>query len=204
MDADVQNGSDSVKGQFAQLTQFALFTEAVKNFSQYLGQQKKSGNTFLEISEESQSRINNWETIGQAKEPFFFQGPEKSDIFILDSGTDFFKGKSGELLIKILAAMKFTTDFVFICNAADLRTVNEKIKTVSPKVIITLGTKAGQTLLEIKQPLDKFRGRFHKYNGINVMPTFHPSLLLKHPEYKRQVWDDMQKVMKYAGVQYGA
>ncbi len=202
MDADVQNGSGLAKTQFAQLTQFAQFTETVKDFSQYLCQQKKSGNTFLEISEESQSLINEWETIGQAKEPFFFQGNEKSDIFILDSGTDFFKGKSGELLVKILAAMKLTIDSVFICNAGNLNSVNEKIKTVSPKVIITLGTKAGQTLLEIRQPLDKFQGRFHEYHGIKVMPTFHPSLLLKHPEYKRQVWDDMQKVMKLSNVHY--
>jgi uracil-DNA glycosylase len=196
MDADVQNGSGLIN------TQFDQFTEAVKDFSQYLNQQKKSGNTFLEISEESQSRINNWETIGQAKEPFFFQGPEKSDIFILDSRIDFFRGKSGELLVKILAAMKLTIDSVFICNAGDLKLVNEKIKTVSPKVIITLGTKAGQALLEIRQPLDKFQGRFHEYHGIKVMPTFHPSLLLKYPEYKRKVWDDMQKVMKLSDVQY--
>ncbi|MDM8539441.1 uracil-DNA glycosylase family protein, partial [Desulfobacterales bacterium HSG17] len=99
-------------------------------------------------------------------------------------------------------AMKLTIDSVFICNAGNLNSVNEKIKTVSPKVIITLGTKAGQALLEIRQPLDKFQGRFHEYHGIKVMPTFHPSLLLKHPEYKRQVWDDMQKVMKLSDVHY--
>jgi len=202
MDADVQNGSGLAKTQFPQLTQFVQFTEIVKDFSQYLCQQKKSGNTFLEISEESQSLINKWETIGETKELFFFQGNEKSDIFILDSGTDFFNGKSGELLVKILAAMKLTIDSVFICNAGNLNSVNEKIKTVSPKVIITLGTKAGQALLEIRQPLDKFQGRFHEYHGIKVMPTFHPSLLLKHPEYKRQVWDDMQKVMKLSDVHY--
>ena len=130
---------------------------------------------------------------------FFFEGPENATIFIIDSDTGFFKGKSGELLTKILKAMNLSPDSVFICNADDLGLVHEKIKTICPEIIITLGTKAGQSLLQIKSPLEQFRGKFHEYNGIKVMPTFHPSLLLKHPEYKRQVWEDMKRVMENMG-----
>ncbi len=186
MDADIQHGAGcSVKAEFVQV---------INDFSQYLFLQKQNGNALLEISKESEDRIDSW-----GKEPFCFQGSENAQVFILDSKADFFKGKSGRLLIKVLGAMKLSTDSVFICNAVDLKAVNKKIKTVSPMVIITLGTEAGQFLMKNKNPLEQFRGEFYEYLGIKVMPTFHPSLLLSHPEYKRQVWKDMQKVMKYTG-----
>ena len=199
MNAGVQKESLLVKKEFIHV---------LKDFSQYLLQQKQIGNNFFEISKKSETKVNNW---GQnwgsrdgAQENFFFQGPENAKVFILDSGTGFFKDKSGELLIKILAAMKLTTDSVFICNADNPKSVKAKIKTILPKVIITLGEKAGQSLLKIQQPLEKFQGRFHEYYGIKVMPTFHPSLLLKKPEFKRQVWEDMQQVMEYAGTRHGS
>ncbi len=189
MDSDILTDPGSIETKMIQ---------AIKDFSQYLLFQKKTGNTFLSLSEESEVLINNWGTKSPSMN-FFFEGPENATIFIIDSDTGFFKGKSGELLTKILKAMKLSPDSVFICNADDLELVHEKIKTISPEIIITLGTKAGQALLQIKRPLEQFRGKFHEYNGIKVMPTFHPSLLLKHPEYKRQVWEDMKRVMENVG-----
>ncbi|WP_300460926.1 uracil-DNA glycosylase [Desulfobacula sp.] len=176
----------------------------INDFSLYLSAQRKMGNTSLGISKPSEALINNWGMKSQPQTPFFFEGPENASIFILDSGTRFFKGPGGELLIKILAAMTLSSDAVFICNAGDAIAVHQKIDIISPKVIITLGTQAGQFLLKNRQPLEQFRGRFHDYHGIKVMPTFHPSLLLKHPEYKRQVWEDMKRVMAYAGLKDGS
>ncbi len=195
MNSDIQKGSDPVIIQFSRV---------IKDFSQYLSLHKKKGNTSFAISKESESLMENWGKISQTQEPFLFQGSENADIFIVDSGKDFFQGRSGELLSQILAAMKLTTDCVFICNACDLKAVDEKIKIVAPRVIITLGVKAGQFLLNIKQPLEKIQGKFYEYHGIKVMPTFHPSLLLKQKEYKRQVWEDIKKVMEYTGIRYGA
>ena len=189
MDSDILTDPGSIKIKMIQV---------IKDFSQYLLFQKKTGNTFLNLSEESETLINNWGTKSPSMN-FFFEGPENATIFIIDSDTGFFKGKSGELLTKILKAMNLSPDSVFICNADDLGLVHEKIKTICPEIIITLGTKAGQSLLQIKSPLEQFRGKFHEYNGIKVMPTFHPSLLLKHPEYKRQVWEDMKRVMENLG-----
>ncbi|MBT3387052.1 MAG: uracil-DNA glycosylase [Desulfobacula sp.] len=177
----------------------AQITRVIKDFSQYLFNQKQIGNTFFDLSEESNTLINNWGTKSPSQN-FFFQGHENASVFIIDSETQFFRGESGKLLIKILKAMKLSSDSIFICNADDLKSVHEKINVISPKIIITLGTKAGQSLLKIKSPLEQFRGRFHKHNGILVMPTFHPSLLLKQPEYKRQVWEDMKLVMENAGL----
>ena len=189
MDSDILTDPGSIKIKMIQV---------IKDFSQYLLFQKKTGNTFLNLSEESETLINNWGTQSPSMN-FFFEGPENATIFIIDSDTGFFKGKSGELLTKILKAMNLSPDSVFICNADDLGLVHEKIKIICPEIIITLGTKAGQSLLQIKSPLEQFRGKFHEYNGIKVMPTFHPSLLLKHPEYKRQVWEDMKRVMENLG-----
>ena len=193
MDSYISNEPGSIKTQMIQV---------IKDFSQYLLYQKKTGNTFLSLSEKSEALINNWGNnwgTQSLAQNFFFEGPPNAAIFIIDSETGFFKGESGQLLVKILSAMKLSSDCVFICNAEDLELVHEKIKTISPEIIITLGTKAGQSLLQIKLPLEQFRGKFYEYNGIKVMPTFHPSLLLKHPEYKRQVWEDMKRVMENVG-----
>ena len=190
MDSDISNDQSSIKNNIVQV---------IKDFSQYLLYQKQTGNIFLKLSEESEALINNWGIKSPARQ-FFFKGPENAAIFIIDSETHFFKGEGGALLIKILKAMKLSSDSIFICNAGDLESLHEKIKTIFPEIIITLGTKAGQALLQTKRPLEQFRGKFHEYNGIKVMPTFHPSLLLKHPEYKRQVWEDMKLVMENAGL----
>lgn len=194
MSADILNDADSIKTQFVRV---------VKDFSQYLSFQHRTGNTFLNLSEKSSNLIENWGQNREISDPFLHQGPENADLFIIDSESAFFKGESGELLIKILKAMKLSAESVFICNIVnDLKYVHAKIETISPKVIITLGTKAGQSFLDTSKDLETFHGRFHDYKGIKVMPTFHPSLLLQKPQFKRQVWDDMKKVMQYAGIRY--
>ncbi len=190
MGADVQNEPGSIKTEI---------TRVVRDFSQYLSCLQQMGKISLDISKKSEDQINNWGnnwgTKTRVQQPFFFEGSENADVFIIDSEDNLFKGEGGKLLIKILGAINLTSDSVFICNTGDLISVQKKIKIISPKVIITLGTKAGQFLLNIKQPLEQFRGKFHEYHGIKVMPTFHPFLLLKQPEYKRQVWEDMKQVM---------
>jgi len=194
MVADVQNDPGSIEAEF---------TRVIKDFSQYLSLQKQIGNTCLGISEKSEDQINKWGIKTQSRDLFLFQGSENVAVFIIDSEGSFFKGESGKLLARILSAMNLSSDSVFICNAGDFRSVYKKIKIISPKVIITLGTKAAQSLLNIRQPLEQFRGKFHEYHGIKVLPTFHPSRLLKQPQFKRQVWEDMKLVMELAGLRHG-
>ena len=195
MATEFQSNLDSIKTEYVQV---------VRDFSQYLSFQRQIGNTGLDISEKSKELINNWGTKSRTRRSFLFEGPENAAIFILDSEKIFFKGESGELLKKILKAMNLSLNSVFICNADDIKSVEAKISVVSPKVIITLGTKAGQSLLKLQHPLEQFRGKFHEYKGIKVMPTFHPSFLLKKPEYKRQVWEDMKLVMNFPGLKDGS
>jgi len=123
-----------------------------------------------------------------------------------------FVGPAGQLLSKIIAAMKMSRSQVYICNVIKCRPpanrnpqpaeinacrpfLERQLAAIGPEVICTLGTFAAQTLLDTTAPISKLRGRYHDYNGIRLMPTFHPAYLLRNPDRKREVWDDMKKIM---------
>jgi DNA polymerase len=122
-----------------------------------------------------------------------------------------FVGPAGQLLAKIIEAIKLSRDQVYICNVIKCRPpgnrnpgpeeiaacrpfLERQIAAIKPEVICTLGTFAAQTLLNTQIPISKLRGRFHTYNGIRLMPTYHPAYLLRNPDRKRAVWEDMKKV----------
>ena len=69
-----------------------------------------------------------------------------------------------------------------------------QIKAIEPRIIVTLGRVAAQTLLDTQASLSSLRGTFHNYKGISLMPTYHPAYLLRNPAGKRAVWEDVQKV----------
>lgn len=182
---------------------------AIQDVKDYLLTIKNNKDYFPGISKTSEACLSRWTEIKLEQDtmtqgPFFSNGPEEADVYFLDSQSRFFSGDSGQLLIKILSAMNLSKDQVFICNCDDLLTLNNKLETNSPKVIITLGSKPSKALKNTNQPLDRYRGKLFDYLGIKVMPTYHPSLLLKAPEYKRQVWDDMQQVMRLVGLSRNA
>ncbi len=123
-----------------------------------------------------------------------------------------FVGRAGQLLTKIIEAMGLKREDVYIANilkcrppdnrppmpeevAACQSNVRDQIKAIKPKVIVTLGKFASQTLLETETPISILRGKFHEYEGVKVMPTFHPAYLLRNPDDKKLVWADMKKVM---------
>ena len=67
---------------------------------------------------------------------------------------------------------------------------------IKPKLILAVGAFAAQTLLKSKEPLGKLRGKFHLYNGIKMMVTYHPAALLRNPNWKRPTWEDVQLFRK--------
>ncbi len=176
------------------------FIRTIQDLSQYISHQKALGNSDFLLSQVSQEKINRWGRPIKKVSSFFFQGPENASMFFVDSEGSFFNGESGVLLVKILNAMKMTPESVFICNASDLSSIHAHIKNNHPKILITLGQLAGQLLLNLTSPLEQFQGKFHSYNGVQVMPTFHPSTLLEQPGLKRKVWEDMQQVMQVLGL----
>jgi len=176
------------------------FIRTIQDLSQYISHQKALGNTDFLLSQVTQEKINRWGRPRKKASTFFFQGSEHASMFFVDSEGSFFNGESGALLVKILNAMKMTPESVFICNASDLSSIHARIKNNHPKILITLGQRAGQLLLNLTSPLEQFQGKFHSYNGVQVMPTFHPSTLLEQPGLKRKVWEDMQQVMQVLGL----
>jgi uracil-DNA glycosylase family 4 len=124
-----------------------------------------------------------------------------------------FVGRAGQLLTRIIEAIGLRRQDVYIANVIKCRPPNNRnpqedeiarcepylrrqIELVRPRIIVALGTFAAQTLLKTAQPISQLRGRFHTYHGVKLMPTFHPAFLLRNPERKRAVWEDMQLVQR--------
>jgi uracil-DNA glycosylase family 4 len=127
-----------------------------------------------------------------------------------------FVGKAGQLLTKMIEAMKFKRDEVYICNVVKCRPPNNRnpepdeieacepflkaqLASIQPQVIVALGKFAAQTLLRVDTPITRLRGQWREYQGIPLMPTFHPAYLLRSPEEKGKAWLDLQEVMKRFG-----
>ena len=124
-----------------------------------------------------------------------------------------FVGEAGALLTRMIEAIGLRRDEVYITNVVKCRPPNnrnpepdeiamcepfllQQLEVIQPKLICALGKFAAQTLLKTNTPISKLRGRFHAYHGIKLMPTYHPAYLLRNPEDKRLVWEDMQLVQK--------
>ena len=147
-----------------------------------------------------------------AKLMFVGEGPGYDE----DQMGEPFVGAAGKLLTKIIEAINHTREQVYICNIIKCRPpgnrnpmpdeietcfpfLKRQIASVKPEIICALGTFAAQTLLETKSPISKLRGSFYDYMGSKVLPTYHPAYLLRNPEKKRDVWEDMKKLMKAMG-----
>lgn len=124
-----------------------------------------------------------------------------------------FVGRAGELLTKMIGAMGLRRDDVYICNVIKCRPPNNRdpeadeveacasflraqLGILMPEVIVALGRFSNHALLRTQTPIAKLRGVWQQYEGIAVMPTFHPSYLLRDETKKRLVWLDLQQVMK--------
>jgi len=145
---------------------------------------------------------------------FIGEGPgEDEDI----SGRPFV-GKAGQLLTKIIEnGMKIPREKVYIANIVKCRPpanrdpmpdeaqccigfLKEQIKIVRPKILILLGKVAMKYLLGLEGAITKAREATYEYEGIKVFVTYHPSALLRNESYKRPVWEDIKKAMKYLGM----
>jgi DNA polymerase len=124
-----------------------------------------------------------------------------------------FVGMAGSLLTKIINAMHLNRKEVFITNVLRCRPPDNRnplpeevvcckpyliklLDTIKPSIICTLGKFAAHALLDVDTPISRLRGRFYEFQGIKLMPTYHPAYLLRNPLDKKLVWEDMKKIMK--------
>lgn len=127
-----------------------------------------------------------------------------------------FVGRAGQLLTKMIEAMGFTRDGVYIANVIKCRPPENRnpdpdeiascepfllrqIAAIEPKVIVALGSFAAKTLLKTQSPISRLRGRVYDYHGAKLVPTFHPSYLLRSPGQKREAWEDLKLALSLLG-----
>lgn len=162
------------------------------------------------------SRFRNSVVVGEgnprAELVFVGEGPgEEEDL----QGRPFV-GPAGQLLDRIIEGMGLSRQEVFIANVVKCRPpanrtpkpeeveaclpfLLRQLRAISPRVICTLGAVAAQALLGAAEGITRLRGQFQTWEGTPVMPTYHPSYLLRYPSKKRDVWEDMKRILGLLG-----
>ena len=127
-----------------------------------------------------------------------------------------FVGRAGQLLTRIIQSINLTREEVYIANIIKCRPpgnrnpepdeikacepfLGKQLEAIRPRIICALGTFAAQTLLETDEKISRLRGRFFPYRNARLIATFHPSFLLRNPERKREVWEDMKLIREEYG-----
>jgi DNA polymerase len=145
----------------------------------------------------------------QAKLVFVGEAPGRDE----DLQGEPFVGLAGQLLNKIIQAIQLGREQVYIGNIIKCRPPENRnpepdeimacepflikqLQVIRPKLICALGAFAAQTLLKTEEKISSLRGKFHEYQGIPLMPTYHPAYLLRNPNRKREVWEDMKKIKR--------
>ena len=148
----------------------------------------------------------------KARLVFVGEGPGADE----DARGEPFVGDAGKILNRIIAAMELKREDVYICNVVKCRPPQNRppesdeviacspfllrqLQAVKPEAIVALGTSAAQALLQTKVAISKLRSKFHDFNGIPLMPTYHPSYLLRtggNSDSFWSVWDDMTQVLQ--------
>ena len=122
-----------------------------------------------------------------------------------------FVGRAGQLLTKIIESIDLKRENVYICNVLKCRPpenrnpepdevascnpfLRKQLAAIRPKIVCCLGTFAAQTVLQTAAPISRLRGKFFDLDGMRVIATFHPAYLLRSPEKKREVWEDMKQI----------
>lgn len=146
----------------------------------------------------------------EARIVFVGEGPGRDE----DTQGRPFVGRAGKLLTKIINAMGLKRSDVYICNVVKCRPPNNRnpepdevaacepflirqLRSIQPEVIICLGSVATSLLLKMKSvKMSDLRGQFHQFGNSKLMITYHPAALLRNPNFKKPVWEDMKLVMR--------
>ncbi len=149
----------------------------------------------------------------------FGEGNEKATLMFIGEGPGYdedvqgrpFVGKAGQLLTKIIESINLSREEVYIANIIKCRPpqnrnpepdeiescnpfLMKQIGVIQPQLICALGTFSAQTLLKTDTKITALRGKLYDLDGIKVIPTYHPAFLLRNPERKREVWEDMKRI----------
>ncbi len=152
----------------------------------------------------------------------FGEGNERAALMFIGEGPGYdedvqgrpFVGKAGQLLTKIIQSIQLQREEVYITNIIKCRPpqnrnpepdeietctpfLMKQIQAIQPKIICALGTFSAQTLLKTNAKITTLRGKVYDLEGIQVIPTYHPAFLLRNPDKKKEVWEDMKKIQQF-------
>ncbi|NWF92006.1 MAG: uracil-DNA glycosylase [Syntrophaceae bacterium] len=152
----------------------------------------------------------------------FGEGSSKARLMIIGEAPGYdedvqgrpFVGRAGQLLTKILQSIHLQREEVYITNIIKCRPPQnrnpepdeirscypflvQQIQAIRPQILCALGTFAAQTLLKTDSKITALRGRPYEFAGIKLMPTYHPAYLLRNPDRKREVWEDMKQIAQW-------
>ncbi len=178
----------------------------------------------VDTLDELHGRISNCQicSLGSQRKNFVFgAGNPAADIVLIGEAPGFhedeqgkpFVGEAGQLLNKILAAIKLERDEVYICNLLKCRPTGNRdplpvevqsclpyllkqLELIQPAFILCLGRFAAQTLLRTQAPLSQLRGTAHAWRGAQLIVTYHPAALLRYPKFKTETWQDVQMLRR--------
>ena len=189
------------------------------------GRSGEKGSTLGELEKEVLS-CQRCQLAGTRGKAVFGEGSPRAELMFIgeapggdeDKQGRPFVGRAGQLLTKIVEAIGLKREDVFIANILKCRPpgnrnplpaeiamclpyLTRQIELIKPKVICALGKFAAQTLINTDTPIGRLRGKFYDYQGIKLMPTYHPAYLLRNPGGKGDVWKDMQAIARELGLE---
>ncbi|UZJ37319.1 uracil-DNA glycosylase [Prosthecochloris sp. SCSIO W1103] len=186
--------------------------------------QKESAARFRDLNDlYEQSKDCTKCRLAETRNNFVFgEGKPKAQIVVIgeapgaeeDAQGRPFVGRSGKLLDKILEAIGFSREDVFICNIIKCRPPENRnpnldeiqscmpwlkiqLQLIKPKILLLLGRVAANTVLDNKQSMANLRGRILRWNGYDVIVTYHPAALLRNPNWKRHCWEDVKMLRSH-------
>ena len=198
----------------------AEFLELIEGARAYLMFRRAINACDLGLSSQSLDIVRSWNLAAKTPESqvpkrvilgLRGEGDPNAALFIVTEqsqrGVSPYAGDAGELFLKILGAIDLTRETVYITAlpasgpmTGALERIKREINQVKPAVVCTLGGRAAQAMLDRRDPLQELRGRFHDFNSIPLMPTFHPATLIHDVARKRPVWEDMKMIKARLGV----
>ncbi|MHB8524971.1 MAG: uracil-DNA glycosylase [Candidatus Acidiferrales bacterium] len=210
------------------LTAPAPALPVIKSASLFESNERVEGDTLERIREDI-GDCKRCKLCEQRNKIVFGAGSAKADLVFVGEGPGHdediqglpFVGRAGKLLTQMIEAMGVSRDDVYIANVVKCRPPQnrapepDEIETCSPflyrqlavirpKAVVCLGAIAFQSLTGTKQPISRLRGQWLEFRGIPLMATYHPAYLLRNPNAKGDVWEDLKKVMAHLGMKVPA
>ncbi|MHB8410559.1 MAG: uracil-DNA glycosylase [Candidatus Acidiferrales bacterium] len=200
----------------------------IKSASLFVANERVEGDTLERIREDI-GDCRRCKLCEQRNKIVFGAGSATADLVFVGEGPGHdediqglpFVGRAGKLLTQMIEAMGLRRDDVYIANVVKCRPPQnrapepDEIETCSPflyrqlavirpKAVVCLGAIAFQSLTGTKQPISRLRGQWLEFRGIPLMATYHPAYLLRNPNAKGDVWEDLKKVMAHLGMKVPA